>query len=57
MDIVKELHRLLKRHSVRSMWTKGHAGLRENELVDTYAQRASDNPKEYLKSRYEILTK
>lgn len=47
IDLWKRLDTLVSKHSVQWEWIKGHAGHRENELVDQLSQQAI---KEFLRS-------
>ena len=45
LDIVKELHYLYNRYSVKLVWTQGHVGMKFNEMADEWANRAREGAK------------
>ena len=40
LDLVKELFELYHQNPVSLYWTKGHVGIKYNELADEWANRA-----------------
>lgn len=55
-DLWKEFLKYYRKHNVKMVWVKGHAGIIENEICDNLVKKAFDNPK-YVDTYYEELEK
>ena len=53
VDLWKRLGALLERHSTVFRWTRGHAGLEENERCDSLARECAAKPNLPIDQGYE----
>ncbi len=53
-DLWKRFLLIYKKHNVKFIWVKGHAGNPENEKADQLAVKASQQPKLLTDTQYEL---